>query len=185
MEHYCNRLKPAIRSRRSPYASIDRYILEDAQLTQIKAIYGLADELALQPQRSNLPQGAYQCPYCEPYTPVLSQSRSNFPIEDPTCVLLCPRVVVQRGTESTSLLTGLSNSIAAALSTRFGLHVSVIRKYLQRANIEEWGKVRRVDSEAGDTIHSSGLMKPTADRRDATFVRVSCVLLIQRFSTHD
>ncbi|KAI9434899.1 hypothetical protein H4582DRAFT_1818363 [Lactarius indigo] len=162
MERYCNRLKPSIRSRRSPYASIDRYILEDAQLTQIKAMYGLADELALQPQRSNLPQGAYRSPYY------------------PTCVLLCPRVVVQRGTESTSLLTGLSNLIAAALSTRFGLHVSVIRKYLQQANIEEWGKVRRVDSEAGDTIHSSGLMKPTADRQDATFVRY--VMLVDRFA---
>ncbi|KAI9429226.1 hypothetical protein H4582DRAFT_1827305 [Lactarius indigo] len=155
MERYCNRLKPSIRSRQSPYASIDRYILEDAQLTQIKAMYGLADELALQPQRSNLPQGAYRSPYCEPYTPIILQSRFDFPIEDLTCVLLCPRVVVQRGTE-------------------------IIRKYLQQANIEEWGKVWRVDSEAGDTIHSLGLMKPTADRRDATFVRY--VMLVDRFA---
>ena len=65
MERYCNRLKPAIRNRRSPYATIDRYILEDAQLTQIKAIYDLADELALQPCQRDLPPGAYQSPYCD------------------------------------------------------------------------------------------------------------------------
>ena len=65
MERYCNRLKPAIRNRRFPYATIDRYILEDAQLTQIKTIYDWADELALQPCQRDLPPGAYQSPYCE------------------------------------------------------------------------------------------------------------------------
>jgi len=80
---------------------------------------------------------------------------------------------VQQGAGNTSLSTGLSNLIATALSTRFGLHVSITRKYLQQARIEEWGKVQRVDSDAGDTIYSSGLTSLTADRRDATFVRVS------------
>jgi hypothetical protein len=108
-------------------------------------------------------------------------SRSNsfhdpdltFPNKDPTCVLLRPRVFVQQGAGNTSLPTGISNSITAALSTRFGLRVPTIRKHLHQARIEEWGKVQRVDSDAGDTIHSSGLMTLTADRRDATFVRVS------------
>ena len=49
MERYCNRLKPAIKSRWFPYAAIDRYILEDVQLTQIKVIYNLVDELSLKP----------------------------------------------------------------------------------------------------------------------------------------
>ena len=101
----------------------------------------------------------------------------TFPNKDPTCILLCPRVLVQEGADNTSLSTGLSNSIAAALSTRFGVQVSTIRKYLQQARVEEWGRVQRVDSDAGDTIHSSGLMTPTADRRDATFVRVSSCIL--------
>ncbi|KAH9034335.1 hypothetical protein EDB85DRAFT_1863998, partial [Lactarius pseudohatsudake] len=82
---------------------------------------------------------------------------------------------------------GLSNSIAAALSTRFDIHISAIRQHLQQAKIEEWGKVRWIDSEAGDTIHSSGLraMRPTADRWDATFVRVSHILLLDLFSNCD
>jgi hypothetical protein len=47
---------------------IDRYILEDAQITQIKAIYDLADELALRPQQRELPLGAYKSPDCESCT---------------------------------------------------------------------------------------------------------------------
>jgi hypothetical protein len=73
---------------------------------------------------------------------------------------------------------GLSNSITATLSTRFGLHVSTIRTHLRNARIEEWGKLKWVDSDAGDTINSSGLMKITGDCRDATFVRVSRVLYL-------
>lgn len=65
MERYCNRLKPAIRSRRFPYASIDRFVLEDAQLTQIKAVYDMANELALQPQQRGLPAGVYEDPNCQ------------------------------------------------------------------------------------------------------------------------
>lgn len=49
MERYCGRLKRAVRSRRHPYGSLDRYVLEDAQLTQIKAFYNLTEELALRP----------------------------------------------------------------------------------------------------------------------------------------
>ncbi|KAI9435658.1 hypothetical protein BJY52DRAFT_1422103 [Lactarius psammicola] len=101
MERYCNRLKPAIRNRRTPYTSIDQYVLEDAQLTQIKAIYALIERPA------------------------------NGSIREPLL-------------------------------------------------IEEWGKVQRVDSEAGDTIHSSGLIQPTADCRDTTFVRY--VMLVDRFA---
>ena len=48
-----------------------------------------------------------------------------------------------------------------------------MHKYLQQAQIKEWGKVQRVDSDAGDMIYSSGLTTLDADRRDATFVRVS------------
>jgi hypothetical protein len=58
MERYCNRLKPAIRSRRFPYAALDRYVLEDAQLTQIKTFYDLSTELSLRASRNEYPQGS-------------------------------------------------------------------------------------------------------------------------------
>jgi hypothetical protein len=179
MERYCNRLKPAIKSRRFPYASIDHFVLEDAQLTQIKAVYGMADELALQPQQRGLPAGVYSDHNCE-HWPFSSCFYLIFPTADPTCILLPPCVIVQHGakTGNLPLSTGLSNAIATALSTRFDIPMSSVRKYLQKADIEEWGKVRRVDSEAGDTIHSSSLTQHAVDRRDATFVRVSDIFLL-------
>lgn len=51
MERFCGSLLPAIKSRRFPWASIDRRILELAQLYQIKAIYSLAQTLDLRPRR--------------------------------------------------------------------------------------------------------------------------------------
>jgi hypothetical protein len=63
MERYCGALQPAIRSRRFPYASLDRYATEIAQLTQIKAIYNISEELALRPPRTDV-RGAYKDPSC-------------------------------------------------------------------------------------------------------------------------
>ena len=67
MERYCNRLKPAIHSRRFPYAALDRFVLEDAQLTQIKAFYNISTELSLRASRNEITQGslvheACKCP---------------------------------------------------------------------------------------------------------------------------
>jgi hypothetical protein len=58
-------LKPAIRSRRFPYAALDRYVLEDAQLTQIKTFYDLSTELSLRASRNEFPQGSLVEEACE------------------------------------------------------------------------------------------------------------------------
>ncbi|KAF7341602.1 hypothetical protein MSAN_02057500 [Mycena sanguinolenta] len=102
MERYCGSIQPGIRSRRFPWASIDRYVLEIAQLTQIKTRYNVVDELALRATRGNI-QGS---------------------LSDPSW-----------------------------------------------ASIEEWGKVRRIDSDAGDTMRSCSLGIVAEDARDATYVR--------------
>jgi hypothetical protein len=47
MEHYCGVLQPAIQSRHFPYVSIDQYIVKDAQITQLKVVYNMAQELSL------------------------------------------------------------------------------------------------------------------------------------------
>jgi hypothetical protein len=71
-----------------------------------------------------------------------------------------------------NLDTGILKSVAAALSTRFSIPVTTIRNLLKDSTIQEWGKVRRVDSEEGDTIQSLSLGRKATDRRDATFIRV-------------
>jgi hypothetical protein len=42
MDLYCGSPQPGIRSLRFPWVSIDRYLIETAQLTQIKTIYNIA-----------------------------------------------------------------------------------------------------------------------------------------------
>jgi hypothetical protein len=62
--------------------------------------------------------------------------------------------------------------IASALATRFDTNVRLIREHLNTAIVEEWGKVCRIDSDAGDIMHASSMSVPQDDSRDATFVRV-------------
>ena len=47
MERYCGILKPAIRSRRFPFAALDHYILDIVRLTQLKVVYDARKPLAL------------------------------------------------------------------------------------------------------------------------------------------
>jgi hypothetical protein len=55
--------------------------------------------------------------------------------------------------------------------------ITAVKKLVQQATIVEWGKVKRVDSEEGDTMASSKMGRRGDDRRDNTFVRVSeCAL---------
>lgn len=83
---------------------------------------------------------------------------------DPTCVFLPPKSITPP--ERISNLVG-------ALKTRFGVSLGVVRKNLdEHATIEEWGKIKRVDSSAGDTMHASGLGIACEDSRDASWVRV-------------
>ena len=64
------------------------------------------------------------------------------------------------------------NRIAAALATKYNVLKQTARKYLPSI-IHQYGKVRRIDSEEGDTMVASLLGKKAADRREATYVRVS------------
>ncbi|KAL7280964.1 hypothetical protein ACG7TL_005913 [Trametes sanguinea] len=50
-ERYCGILIPAVKSRRYPYASLNQYALDLAQLSQIAMRYGIEQELSLRPPR--------------------------------------------------------------------------------------------------------------------------------------
>jgi hypothetical protein len=55
MERFCGGLRPAVKSRRFPYSSIDRYLVSSARLTQCQNIYNLVHELSLRsPERDEL-----------------------------------------------------------------------------------------------------------------------------------
>ncbi|KAJ6568807.1 hypothetical protein B0H19DRAFT_1209274 [Mycena capillaripes] len=137
-ERYCESIQPGIRSRRFPWASIGRYVLEIAQLTQIKALYNVEQEVSLAASR-----GA---------------------VQDPSCILL-PARSPQRQQNL--------RPVAATLSTRTGAKLFEVNAALRTAIIEEWGKERRIDSEAGDTMCLCSLGVATEDMWDATYVRVN------------
>jgi DeoR/GlpR family transcriptional regulator of sugar metabolism len=64
------------------------------------------------------------------------------------------------------------NKLIVSLATRFGVTVATIKRHLKPQNIEQWGKLQRIDG--GDTMNASALQTLAGeDRRDATFVRVS------------
>ena len=62
MEHFCGRLQPAIRSRRFPYANMDRHILAAARLDHIKKVYDAEELLALRRPKPDL---GTELPGCE------------------------------------------------------------------------------------------------------------------------
>jgi hypothetical protein len=64
MERYSgNRISGVIGSKRFPWADLDRRVLEDAQLTQIKVYYNKVKELSFFHPKQ-LPKGSVESPQC-------------------------------------------------------------------------------------------------------------------------
>ncbi|KIM59027.1 hypothetical protein SCLCIDRAFT_27607 [Scleroderma citrinum Foug A] len=123
MERFCGSLQPAIKSRRHPYTSISKHVMDKAHLTQV--------QLFTHPKY-------------------------------PTCVLLPPRA-------TTSPEPSLLKKVIAALATRYDTPAANVHHVCSAQSVQTWGKVCRLDG--GDTMHAAGVIKPTQDSRDATYVR--------------
>lgn len=164
MERYCGLLKPALSSRRFVFAAIDRFIVDHAQLMQIALIYNLAEELSLE-QPCKPVAGTFSNDACMYFHCSWSVATLNT-LLDPDIILLPP---------SSTPLPEVNTGICAALATMSGLTIAAVRHYVKDATVQRWGKVRRVDSEEGDTMRASSFVRSIDDTRDATFVRV-CLL---------
>ncbi|KIM60588.1 hypothetical protein SCLCIDRAFT_123748, partial [Scleroderma citrinum Foug A] len=46
MERFCGSIQPTIKNRCFPYASISKYVTDDAHLTQVQLLYDLQDKLS-------------------------------------------------------------------------------------------------------------------------------------------
>ncbi|OJT08402.1 hypothetical protein TRAPUB_690 [Trametes pubescens] len=113
MERYCGLLGPSIRSRRHPYASLNRYVLDSARLDHIKLLYQAHEVLSLRkpPVKEAVSIPGY-----------------------PTCVVLpaCKVLVPDRG---------LIDKIVSALCTRYAATPAAIRTALP-LEVQQWGKLR-------------------------------------------
>lgn len=63
MERYCGTLTPDIKSRRFPFASLDRNVVERAQITQIGLTYNIAHELSYH-RKERARRGVFECGDC-------------------------------------------------------------------------------------------------------------------------
>ena len=95
MERFCGSIQPGIRSRRFPWASMDRYVSELAQLTQIKTAYGVGDVLSLRDPPAEI-RGSFSDPLCMCSSFHLSKiiiTPSNFQIHLVYCFRQNPKLV--------------------------------------------------------------------------------------------
>jgi hypothetical protein len=78
MERYCGDIGRNIKSRRFPYASINKYITSQAQLTHVTLLYGLHDQLSLCPPRSD--DKDLKLPLCERFSIYIDNPVTNLVI---------------------------------------------------------------------------------------------------------
>ncbi|KZV73981.1 hypothetical protein PENSPDRAFT_711539 [Peniophora sp. CONT] len=151
MERYCGIIRPDIRSKKHPYASLDRGVLETAQLFQIGLLYNAQDSLHVLDRR------------------LVKQDRKGS-----LRYTLLPPVPATRPDAP------LVNKILKALGTRYSLSKKpqILKKLVAHADITQYSSVQ-VDN--GDLIYAYAMLTDTQreERRDATYVRYE-VLADQR-----
>jgi hypothetical protein len=154
MERFCGAIARANKSRRYPYSSINRHVLQVAQLSQIKLTYGLTEELDLEERRSNIATGETYPGYSD-------------------LVFVAPS---RHGPIQAQLI----HPIARFLSQQTGVPKRVVCRELAATEFLSWGRMQRVirsddgDVNGGDMVrgyHMTGTL--ARETRDATHVQVS------------
>ncbi|KAI8990584.1 hypothetical protein BD414DRAFT_459234 [Trametes punicea] len=153
-ERYCGMLIPAVKSRRYPYASLNQYALDVAQLSQIALRYDIEQELSLRPHR-----GSSENP-----------QRTLRVADYPKAILLSPH-------REAGIPTTVHTKLAQCLATRFNVTMAVARRHIPRI-LHQWGKVQRIDG--GDMIHAADLVPHSEGGHDATFIRYQ--LLVDKYA---
>lgn len=154
MERFCGAIARANKSRRYPYSSINRRVLQVSQLSQIKLMYGLTEELNLEARRSALATGTRYDGYGDLVFVVPSQCK---PIQ-----------------------ANLVQKVAKAVSDRIRVPEHLIRNALATREFTAWGKMQRiVKSDTGDIVGGDLFRghylapNPNNEGRDASHVQVS------------
>lgn len=175
MERHCGSLQPAIRSRRHPFATLNRYVLDDARLKHIKILYPAAKEsLALKPaDLQGYCRAICVCSShegsCKNFIALFTTHRPDSHI-DRTFALLPSRRVC-------TFKRGVTDKIISMLCTRYMTTRHVIGEVLPQT-YEEWARLK-IEPD-GDIIHAAAyrkddmtVMSTSQDSRNATYIRVS------------
>jgi len=163
MERHCGDILRNIRSRRFPYANINKYVASHAQLMHITLLYGLHGKLSLLPPVHH--DTDVELPSCKSSV-MLMNLRAYHSELDPLYVLTPPKGPVE------TLSATLRTKLIATLATRFNKSVSIIRELIPRnTRFAQYGRARQLDG--GDVMHARDFVPLRSDSRDMSFVRVS------------
>lgn len=148
MERYCGALARANKSRRFPFKSINRRVLQVSQLSQIKLSYGLTDALDLRTRRTNIATGTQYQSY--------------------------PRSVFIPRRRNTVLHSSLTKKVAVYLGAALDIPTNIVRTALATRQLIIWARMQQLDALGGGDIIRGHALCASANRvtRDASFIKV-------------
>ncbi|KDN34296.1 hypothetical protein RSAG8_12621, partial [Rhizoctonia solani AG-8 WAC10335] len=165
MERFCSFIGSSVKSRRFPYANINRRVCDVAQLRIIRELYNLHDIVKFGQTRASTDE-------------VLAgelKSADRFPDEYPTILLLTPRSEPLDLSEEPFLYKQITKYLATAFSVTSKDLEEIVP---EDAKLQQWGRIRMTGG--GDLIHARAYHKLRSDGRDASFVRYE--LLVDRLA---
>jgi len=169
IERQCGRFQRKVKSRKHPYTNLDNYLLQDAQLKQVKMIYNLSNmDLLIGECRTKKVELVLQ-DTCTSEGVVTNHEDMLTPFID-RGIILHGRVG-HKITQSQAIL----NCIYSCLFTRYGLDTGTEEgqerfRTLFPKEVEVWAKATVSN---GDKVHTADSVEEgLLGRRDATFIRV-------------
>jgi hypothetical protein len=163
MERHCGDILRNVKSRRFPYANINKYVTSCAQLMHITLLYGLHEKLSLLPPIRH--DTDVKLASCKSSVMLMNPLAYHSEL-DPLYVLTPPKRLVE------TLSPPLRRKLIATLATCFNKSVSIIRELIpQNTQFVQYGHACQL--EGGDTIHARDFVPLQSDSRDMSFVRVS------------
>ncbi|KAF8604901.1 hypothetical protein BDV93DRAFT_84112, partial [Ceratobasidium sp. AG-I] len=150
MERFCGFLARSSKSRRYPFSSFNRRVLQCSQLAQIKLIYGLTERLDLEERHNNIAKGTHYAGY--------------------------PDLVFVKPHKNCEVPPELRRKFAQYISTTFNVSYRNVYESLDTQCFETWGKMQQTEKSefgeviGGDLIRGNNFPSGSATR-DASHVK--------------
>jgi hypothetical protein len=154
MEHFCGALGRANLNPCFPFVSMDRRVLEVAQLAQIKYMYNLFETLDLGNRKLAMATGTRYAAY-------------------PDSIFVRPRRVI-------TVDGALARQLGAYIGDMYDVDSKAVERRVKDRRLDAWGKMQQTtEGEGLDIITGHSLMPDTETaRRDASFVKVKHIFSI-------
>jgi hypothetical protein len=148
MERFCGALGRTNLNPHFPFITMDRRVLEAAQVAQIKYMYSLSETLDLGDHKHAMANGTHYPEY-------------------PHSIFVRPRRVV-------TVDGALARQLGAYIGAMYDVDPKAVERRVKGHRFDAWGKMQQTTgADALDMITGYALMPDTeTPRRDATFVKV-------------